>query len=367
VYDAAVIGGGIVGLATAYQLLRRSPGLRVVILEKEATVGLHQSSHNSGVLHAGVYYAPGSLKARCCVRGKRLLEEFADEHGILVLRRGKLIVATTESELPALRTLVDRAQQNGVPDVRLVGPDTIRDIEPAVAGVMALHSPGTAVIDFGVVCDVLAQCISDQGGELRASTEVLVVSETTGGVRISSTAGDIEAKVALGCAGLGADRLAVAMGMPCDVRVAAIPGGWFELRPEAAARIRGNIYSVPDARLPFLGVHLTRRIDGCVWAGPDAPPPGSDALEDAGPRREQAWRHIQRLVPELTIDDLQSGPTGVRAQAIRTDGSMIEDFLIRSTPRAVHVLNAPSPAATACLALGEHLASQLEDRLVCAP
>jgi L-2-hydroxyglutarate oxidase LhgO len=363
VYDAAVIGGGIVGLATAYQLLRRSPGLRIVILEKEAAVGLHQSSHNSGVLHAGVYYAPGSLKARCCVRGKRLLEEFADEHGILVLRRGKLIVATTESELPALRTLVDRAQQNGVPDVRLVGPDTIRDIEPAVAGVMALHSPGTAVIDFGVVCDVLAESISDQGGELRTSADVVVATETTSGVRISSTAGDIEAKVALGCVGLQADRLATAMGMPCDVRVAAIPGGWFEVRPEAAAQIRGNIYSVPDARFPFLGVHLTRRIDDCVWAGPDAPPPGSDALREAGLRREQAWRQLQHLVPELAIDDLRSGPTGVRAQAIWADGSMIEDFLIRSTPRAVHVLNAPSPAATSSLALGEHLASQLEDRL----
>ena len=188
-------------------------------------------------------------------------------------------------------------------------------------------------------------------------------AETASGVRISSTAGDVQAKVALACGGLWADRLAALMGHRCAVRIAAIPGSWFELRREAAAAIRGNIYSVPDARFPFLGVHLTRRLDESVWVGPDAPPPGSDALGDADVRVWDAWRHVQRLVPHLTLDDLQPGPTGVRAQAISADGSMVDDFLIESTQRTVHVLNAPSPAATASLALGEHVVRELESRL----
>ena len=365
-YDVAVIGGGIVGLSSAYQVLQRSPGRRVLVLEKEPAVGLHQSSHNSGVVHAGVYYTPGSLKARSCVRGKVLLEGFAEEHGVLLLRRGKLIVATSETEIEPLRTLAWRAEKNGVRDVQLLGPDVIREVEPAVSGVMALHSPGTAVADFGVVCNVLKRLICDEGGEVLTSAEVTAATETASAVRICSTAGEFQAKIALACGGLHADRLARMMGLHSAVTVAAIPGYWFEVRPEAAAAVRGSIYSVPDPRLPFLGVHLTRRLDGSVWAGPDAPATEPDARQAPDFRRRRALRNVQRLVPQFTLDDLQPGPIGVRAQAISADGSMVNDFLIDGTARTVHVLNAPSPAATASLALGEALAREAEGRIASA-
>lgn len=362
-YDVAVIGGGIVGLASAYQILRRSPGRRLVVLEKEPAVGLHQSSHNSGVVHAGIYYRPGSLKARLCVRGKHLLEAFAQEQGLDIRQRGKLIVATTEAEIEPLRMLARRADQNGVPQVRLLGPDAIQEIEPAVVGLMALHSPGTAVVDFAAVCHVLARCVQDAGGEICTSAEVTAATETATAMRISSTAGDVETKVAVGCGGLQADRLAAMMGLQCGVRIAAIPGNWFVVRPEAADAVRGNVYSVPDPQLPFLGVHLTRRFDESVWAGPDAPRPEWNPPADPDLRRQEAWRQIRSLIPHVALDDLRPGPTGVRAQAVAAGGSMVEDFLIQGTARTVHVLNAPSPAATASLALGEAIAGEVEARL----
>jgi L-2-hydroxyglutarate oxidase len=398
--DVAVVGGGIVGLATAYQLLLRDPSLRVVVFDKEAKVGLHQSSHNSGVLHAGIYYAPGSLKARLCSSGKVLMERFAAEHEIPVLRRGKVVVAVDSAELGRFRALAERAEANGVPGLRVIGPEELREIEPHVAGIRALHSPHTGVIDFGLVCNALAGDIRFLGGDVRTSAAVVRIDERGGSVRVHSLAGDVVAGAVVVCAGLQADRLARASGGQHgdgDVRIVPFRGSWYSLRPPGGALVRGNIYPVPNPRLPFLGVHLTRRIDGSVWVGPNAVLAGgresysrgtvnfrdvaatagfpgawrlgrrhlrTGALELYRDRVRRAYlRALQRYVPEVGLDDLVPGPTGIRAQAVRGDGSMIDDFLIEGTRRVIHVLSAPSPAATSSLAIGQVLAGQVAERL----
>lgn len=396
--DVAVVGGGIVGLATAYRLLLDNPALRVVVLDKEVKVGLHQSSHNSGVLHAGVYYAPGSLKARLCTSGKVLMERFAAEHGIPVIRRGKVIVAVDSSELGRFQALADRAAMNGVAGLRLIGPGELRELEPHVTGIRALHSPATGVIDFGLVCEALADEIRSRNGEVRTSVTVTRVEELGRSVRIHSPAGDIEAGTVVVCAGLQADRLARASGgQHADVRIVPFRGSWYSLGEQARTLVRGNIYPVPDPRLPFLGVHFTRRVDDAVWAGPNAVLCGGRETYARGTLNlrdlaevaafQGAWRlgrrylrtgatelyqdrvpraylrALQRYLPEIGLDDLKPGPTGIRAQAVRADGSMVDDFLIDGTARVIHVLNAPSPAATSSLAIGGVLAGQVTERL----
>lgn len=395
--DVVIVGGGIVGLATAHRLLQARPDLDVKVLEAEDRVGAHQSSRNSGVLHAGLYYTPGSAKARFAVAGKAQLERFCAEHGVRVARTGKVVVATDRSELPALRALTERARTNGV-DVEELDADGVRVHEPHARGVAGLRSPGTAVTDFGEVTRVLAGVVRAAGGKVRTSTRVLDLEERVGRVRIATTSGDVEALAVVGCAGLQSDRLAAMTGPPPDERIVPFRGSWLRLRPERAHLVRGNIYPVPSGGgLPFLGVHLTRGIDGEVWIGPNAVLAG--AREGASPwsvnRRDAAatarfrgtwklaarhlgtglgelWRdrslyatirEVQRYVPAIGVDDVERGPWGVRAQLVDRDGALVDDFVVRASDRTLHVMNAPSPAATASLAIGADLRDRVLDRL----
>jgi L-2-hydroxyglutarate oxidase len=395
VYDIAMIGAGIVGLASARELHRRLPGLRIAVLDKEPAPGLHQSSHNSGVLHSGVYYAPGSLKARLCVRGKHLMEEYAAERGIAVETCGKLIVALGEAEFPRLRELAARSQANGVAGTRILGPEELRTIEPHAAGERALHVPGTGIIDFGHVVTTMADELRADGVDVLLGHEVTAVGDGTGSQLVRTTRGVLRARHVMSCAGLHADRVAGLTTAP-DVRIVPFRGDYYTLSAEARSLCRGLIYPVPDPSLPFLGVHFTKRIDGAVWAGPNA----VLALAREGYRRRtfdtrdtwetlryrgfrrlagrywrtggpEMWRdlvkrafvkELQRYVPEVRADQLTFGPSGVRAQALAPDGSMVDDFHVQGDVATVHVLNAPSPAATAALAIAEHLADRAEQQ-----
>ena len=334
--DVVVVGGGIVGLSTAYRLRQSREDLRVTVLEKETSVGRHQSSHNSGVLHAGIYYAPGSKKAELCRQGKAAVEAFAKAHDIPVVRNGKLVVAVHERELPALATLAERAQANGVPELRTLDREELREVEPHVAGVRALHSPTTGVVDFGLVCDALAAEL-----DVRTDTSVIDLLETNGCVRVTTTNDEIEARAVVVCAGLWSSQLAKRAGLETDVQIVPFRGTWLALRPSGAALVHGNIYPVPDPELPFLGVHFTRRVDGSVWSGPNAVLSLAersvvrDALRFRGLWRlgarearvavrefrlshwhRGALRELERYVPELQHDDIDwsNRPSGVRAR-----------------------------------------------------
>lgn len=382
--DVAVVGGGIVGLATAYRIRQQRPAAGVVVFEREPAVGRHQSSHNSGVLHSGIYYPPGSRKAVLCRQGKAAMEAFAAEHGIPVERNGKLVVAVDERELPGLDVLAARAEANGVAGARVVGPAELREIEPHVRGLRGLHVPSTAVIDFGAVCHALAA-----GQDVRTGTEVTELAGGPRSVRVVTNAGELDARVAVVCAGLWSSQLARRAGESPSVRIVPFRGSWVALRPSGAALVRGNVYPVPDPELPFLGVHFTKRIDGTVWAGPNATlsfAPASvlrDALGFPGSwrlarraartgmrelwlaRRRVALRAFRRYLPELVDADVDwsNRPFGVRAQAVARDGSLVDDFVIEGSGRVVSVLNAPSPAATAALAIGEVVAGEVLARL----
>jgi (S)-2-hydroxyglutarate dehydrogenase len=387
--DIAVIGAGIVGLATAYQLLRARPGLRVTVLEREDRVAAHQSSRNSGVLHAGLYYPPGSAKARWCREGKATLERFCAEHGVPVERTGKLVIAVSRDELTRLRDLEARARQNGVV-VEAVGADGLRDHEPHATGLAAVWSPETAVTDFAAVADALRVQVETLGGEVLLDHPVTELREGRDRVLLTGPRATLSARVVIACAGPWADRVAAMSGPPPPERIVPIRGSWLELRPGLRHLVRGNIYPVPRPGLPFLGVHLTRRIDGRVWIGPNAVlAAGRDGAREGGDRWRDlvdtvrfpgTWRlaarhagtatgeflrdrvlaatlrEVARYVPGITRADVRRGPWGVRAQAVRPDGSLVEDFEVRASGRVVHLLNAPSPAATASLAIGDELA-----------
>ena len=393
--DVAVVGAGIVGLATARALQRAHPGLRLVVVDKEPGIAAHQTGHNSGVLHAGVYYAPGSRKAAMCRAGKAQVEEFAGQHGIPFEHSGKLIVALDESERPRLAELLERARANGVPGIVLVGPERMREIEPHVDGVAALWSPETGVIDYRLVAAALADEIRTAGGTLLLGAEVTAIRELADERVLETTAGSIAARDLIVCTGLQADRLAAMTGTP-GPRIVPFRGDYYVLRPEAERLVRALIYPVPDPRFPFLGVHFTRRIDGEVWAGPNA----VLAFAREGYRRSdvdpaelarilgyrgflrlagrnlaagigEMWRDfnkgaflgsLRRYIPELTAADLIPGPSGVRAQAIDIRGRMVDDFAIGGSAHVLHVQNAPSPAATASLAIGAWLADAARDR-----
>lgn len=395
-HDVAIVGAGVIGLATAYQLLVSDQGRRVVVLEKEPGVGYHQSSHNSGVLHAGLYYTPGSLKAQLCRRGKRLMEQFAVAHDIPVVRTGKLVVAVDSSELPRFEALAQRAERNEVDGLRRVSGAQLREIEPHVAGIQAIHSPSTGAIDFLAVCQALTREIESRGGQVRTGAKVIALQEVGSVARLSTSAGDFEADVVATCAGLRSDEVAAMTGHSSDVQIVPFRGSWFALRPAAARLVQGNIYPVPDPTFPFLGVHFTRRVDGSVWAGPNAVLAGGREAYQRGSFnvrdllgvaafpgtwrligrswrrgtvelyhdivRRAAHHQMQRYLPELALEDLIPGPTGIRAQAVRKDGTMVDDFFIDGTRRIVHVLNAPSPGATSSLAIGEMLAREIEAR-----
>jgi L-2-hydroxyglutarate oxidase len=392
--DVVVVGGGIVGLATARELALRHDGLRMVVLEREPAIATHQSGRTSGVIHAGIYYRPGSLKARLCVAGARELYSYCDQHGIPAIKSGKVIVATDEGELAALDELERRGRENGVPGLRRIGPEQLREIEPHASGIAALHSPETGVVDFARLAASFAAELEAHGGRVFTGSAAGSLSAEGGAIAITHPTGTIKAVAAICCAGAWSDRLAAACGAPAEPRIVPFRGAYLRLRPERRELVRGSIYPVPDPDLPFLGMHLTRRIDGEVLLGPSALLVGArDAyrLERVRPRDlaetvtwpgtwrllRDHWRtavgelgpaasrkafvgELRRFVPELRAADVLSGPSGVRAQAVARDGSLVDDFVVHRTERAVHVRNAPSPAATASLALARLIADEAE-------
>lgn len=396
-YDVAIVGGGIVGLATAVRLLEARPDLRLVVLEKERELASHQSGHNSGVLHAGLYYVPGSLKAQLCREGKAAVEAFAERHGIAYERCGKLVVAVEESELPRLAALEERARANGVPGLEAVGPERIRELEPHAAGIRGLWSPETGIIDFRRVALAMADDLRACGAVIETSRRVTSIEERAGEVILGTPRGEVVAGQVVACAGLQADRVARLSGADADPRIVPFRGDYYTLLPSARPLVRGLIYPVPDPRFPFLGVHFTRRIDGAVWAGPNAVlafaregyrrrdvalPDVAATLRWPGfarlARRHlrmgllEMWRdwwkpafvrELQRYVPEIRGDDLRFGPSGVRAQALARDGTLVDDFRLTGTGRVLHVRNAPSPAATSSLAIGRVLAENALERM----
>jgi L-2-hydroxyglutarate oxidase len=378
VHDVAVAGGGIVGLAAARALALR--GRRVVVLERERALGAHQTTHNSGVIHAGIYYAPGSLKARLCVEGAAALYEYCAERGIEAPRCGKLVVAVRRAELPRLDELERRARANGVQGLARLGPDEIAAIEPAARGLSALHSPNTGMVDFGAVASAFAVDVRAHGGELRCGAAVRALVEREDHVEaVLADGGRVRAASAIACAGAWSDRLALASGARPDVRIVPFRGAYLRLAPERAGLVRGQIYPVPDPALPFLGVHLSRTVAGDVLIGPTAlMVPSIAAVRWPGTARlvRRWWRtgmreiahalsrrllvrDAARYVPALRPGDVRSGLAGIRAQAVARDGALVDDFLLARTGRAMHVLNAPSPAATASLAIAELIASEV--------
>jgi L-2-hydroxyglutarate oxidase LhgO len=397
-YDVAIVGGGIIGLATGHALVQRLPGVGLVVLEKEPRVGEHQTGHNSGVLHSGLYYAPGSMKADLCVRGAERMVAFCEANGVPWDRNGKLVVATRREELPRLDELERRGTANGVLGMRRIGPAEIREIEPHATGLEALHVPTTGTIDFGGVARALARLLAEGGVDVLSSAGVRGVAWETGGIRLLHDSGDCSARVVVNCAGLHSDRLAEMMGVRPPVRIVPFRGEYLTLRPEARHTVRSAIYPVPNPELPFLGVHLTRRVGGVVEAGPNAvlafaregyrrstvrPSELLDSIRYPGTRRLLArhWRNaagefgrslsraafvraVRRLVPDLDTSDFEKRRhSGVRAQALRPDGGLVDDFVIETTDTAIHVLNAPSPGATSSLAIGEHIAVMVAARL----
>jgi L-2-hydroxyglutarate oxidase len=393
-----IAGGGIVGLAAAYRLTERMPGASVTVLEKEKTPGQHQSGHNSGVLHCGLYYKPGSRRARLAVRGIRQMTEFCRRHSIAHDVCGKVVVAVSDDEVPRLHGLFDRGRENGLRDLRLLSAEELREIEPHAAGVAAIHVPEEGIADYPRVCQTLAEEIGSRGGEILVNSEVKSIHRETAGWRIVHASGECAADWLITCAGLHSDRVAALTGRPRAVRIVPFRGEYYLLRPERQFLVRNLIYPVADPRFPFLGVHFTRRITGGIEAGPNAVLAFAregysksdvnlrdlaDALSYPGLwkflRRypDACWaelrrsfskelfcRTLQRLVPEIRMDDLAPGGAGVRAQALSRDGSLVDDFHFVQGEREIHVVNAPSPGATASLAIGEEIVEMLAARML---
>lgn len=390
--DVAVIGGGIVGLATAREILRRAPGSRVVVLEKESGLARHQTGHNSGVIHTGVYYRPGSLKARLCVEGRVDMLRFCVEHAIPHAVIGKMIVAVDRAEIPRLEELHARGRANGVEGLELLSGPALREREPHATGVAALWVPGAGIVDYVAVAAAMAREAAAMGARILCSHEVRGIRREGDGVRVEWPGGSLAAKRLVACAGLQCDRVAARSGPVEDLRIIPFRGDYYRLRPEARSLVRSMLYPVPDPRYPFLGVHFTPRVDGEVWAGPNAVLSlaregygrADVSLRDVGDcvswpglwrimgRHWRAgvaelWRDwvkavyardLARYVPEIRAADLLDGPSGIRAQAVARDGSFIEDFAIRSSGPEFHVMNAPSPAATSSFAIAREIAER---------
>ncbi len=396
-FDLAIIGGGIVGLATALRCVTVRPDWRVVVLEKEAAVGAHQTGHNSGVIHSGLYYRPGSARARFCAVGSRMMRAFCEEHGIRVEVRGKVVVATRQDELAALDELHRRGLANGVDRLTVIGPERLREIEPHAAGLRALHVPGAAVVDFSDVASKMAELAAAAGVEISTKTAVKGIKTTVGTVRLDIARGEpVEAKRVVTCAGLYADRLARKEGARPRERVIPFRGEYYALAEARRHLCRGLIYPVPDLKFPFLGVHFTRDVNGEVEAGPNA----VLALAREGYRKDQvsprdlieiltyrgfwrlAARHwkagagelkrsfsrkafvraLARLVPDIRLEDVRPAGAGVRAQVLAPDGHLVDDLLVIERPPVLHVCNAVSPAATSALAIAEHITQRVAYR-----
>ena len=392
-YDGIVIGGGIVGLATAMKMLERFPRLSLLVLEKEAEIARHQTGHNSGVIHGGIYYKPGSLKAETCGAGRRALLEFSDKNGIAYELCGKVIVATGEEEIPRLEELYRRGVANGVPGLEMVGPERLKEIEPHARGIRAVYSPATGIIDYVQVARAYGKRFRELGGEILTSREVKSVTQESGGLSVRAGREEFRARFLINCGGLYSDRIARmtpgAEPGADDVQIVPFRGEYYKVAPEKGSLIRGLIYPVPDPRFPFLGVHFTRSIHGYVEAGPNAVLAFAregyrtrdlnvrelwETLSFPGFRSvaKRYWRMgleeqyrsfskraftraLQRLLPAITAADLKTGGSGVRAQAVSSAGALLDDFVIRESASAIHVLNAPSPGATASLAIGERI------------
>lgn len=393
--DLIVIGGGIVGLATAHRFLQRFPDRSVQLLEKESRLATHQTGRNSGVLHSGIYYKPGSLKAINCREGKRAMEEFCQAEGVPFDLCGKVIVATHESELPRIADIYARGQANGV-RCEQIGPDRLRELEPHAAGLAAIHVPEAGIVDYATVCDRLAQRVREAGGTITLSARVTGFRYTSDAAVVETTAGEFVGQQVVNCAGLHCDRIARLSGQHPKVKIVPFRGEYFKLKPEAEHLCKTLIYPVPDPAFPFLGVHFTRTIEGGVECGPNAvlafsregytklklnvrdlagslTYPGFLKLAAKYWRTGagEMWRSVSkrafvhalsRLVPEIRTEHLVTAPAGVRAQALGRDGSMVDDFLIEETARVVNVLNAPSPAATSSLKIGELITDRLAPR-----
>ena len=392
-YDFAVVGGGIVGLSTARALLNLYPGAGVVVLEKEAGWARHQTGHNSGVIHSGIYYKPGSMKARFTGEGGERLVEFCRERGISHEICGKVIVATQPQELPRLRNLYERGKKNGL-EVEKVGPEELGELEPHATGIAGLKVPSTGIVDFVGVAEAFARTVAEEGGELRTGAEVTGISETGDAVEVRTSTGEsFRARALVNCAGLHSDRVAALGGVEAGVKIVPFRGEYYDLAPESRYLVRNLIYPVPDPNFPFLGVHFTRTTEGGVETGPNA----VLGLAREGYKKTDlrvkdlaevlsypafwrlAARHwrtgagevlrslskkafvrgLQKLVPEVNEDDLVPTEAGVRAQALMKDGSLVDDFLIIEGKRSIHVLNAPSPAATACIPIGEAIVDRV--------
>ena len=394
-WDVIVIGGGILGLSTAMEIGRRHPRRRVLVIEKEADVGRHQSLHNSGVIHAGLYYRPGSLKAKTCVEGAAAMVRFAREHGIPHEVCGKLVVASNEAEIPRLEELRRRGTANGIENIAVLGPEALREIEPHARGVRALRVPSTGIIDYGAVARVCARLVMEGGQRIQTSAEVTGIAVPRGERRVETTAGDFAGRLIINCAGLHADRIARLAGGAPPLKIVPFRGEYYELAPDRRALVKGLIYPTPDPAFPFLGAHFTRRVNGAVEAGPNAVLAWMRegyAKTDIDPRdlletltypgflrlARKYWktglgemvrsfsksaftRALRKLMPEIQESDLVPAGAGVRAQAVGRDGRLLDDFAIIRTKGAVHVCNAPSPGATASLMIGRAIADMADE------
>lgn len=390
--DVVIIGGGIVGLATAYRLLQARPDTRLIVLEKEDALAQHQTGRNSGVLHSGIYYEPGSLKAKNCRAGKEAMVAFCESENLPYEICGKVIVATEPDELPTLETIFDRGRANGV-DCEMIGPDRLRELEPHAAGLRAIHVPETGIVDYGAVSERLGDRIREMGGDIQTGARVERIVPINGTTMVYSTAGTVKTRTVVNCAGLQSDRVAALSGRTPDVKIVSFRGEYYQLREEARSLCRSLIYPVPNPNFPFLGVHFTRMIDGGVECGPNAvlafaregytrtdfnlrdlaetlSYPGFLKLaatywqtgigEMWRSLRKQAYvRALQKLIPEIRAEDLEPAPAGVRAQAVTPEGDLLDDFMIEETGSMVSVCNAPSPAATSSLNIGQTIVDRL--------
>lgn len=395
-YDIAIVGGGIVGLATGRELLMRHPHLRLVILEKDDMLATQQTGHNSGVIHSGIYYKPGSLKARLCAEGRRLLWDYCDKKQIEYKGVGKLIVATEERELPLLEDLYQRGLANGIEGLEVIDATEIERREPYCRGIKAIYSPVTGIVDYGLVARTYGDDVKAMGGDIFVGREVKSIERRNGVSLIKTPKGEYEAKYVITCGGLQSDRLAKMTGGKSDPKIVPFRGDYLILKPEKRYLVKGNIYPVPDPSFPFLGVHFTPRMNGDIWLGPNAVlafaregytfstiNPG-DLLETLtypgfiklaskyfstgmgemyrDVVRSAYVKALQRYIPELKVEDTLPGPSGVRAQAMMADGTQVDDFVFEGDEGVVHVRNAPSPAATSSLAIGKYISDDVDKR-----
>ncbi|HEY2412935.1 MAG TPA: L-2-hydroxyglutarate oxidase [Pirellulaceae bacterium] len=394
--NVAIVGGGIVGLATAWQLVQRYPHLRVIVLEKESSVGAHQTGHNSGVLHSGIYYKPGSLRAVNCRAGKLAMQEFCAAHGVPYDICGKVIVAINDGEVPRLVNIFERGQQNGI-RCELIDPERLKELEPHAAGVKAIHVPEAGIVNYRAATEKMAELVVSRGSEVRCSARVVAVHENGQQITVETSAGQFTADYLVTCSGLQSDRVAKLTGIKPEAQIVPFRGEYYELKPEAEHLCRNLIYPVPDPAFPFLGVHFTRMIQGGIECGPNA----VLAFAREGYRKSdvclndlyetlsfrgfrilaakywrmgagEMWRSwskaafvkaLQRLLPEVRSEHLVPARAGVRAMAVTPDGTMVDDFVIQPTGRIVNVLNAPSPAATSSLNIGKLVVEKLAEQL----